>query len=361
MGASTKISLVTDQSQFTGIGAYARRLLDGLNNHGVGASLVYLGGRRTTNGQFERPIGLKYFKSNVQAPFVLHHNKKVVARARILSGKNIHFTGATYSWKHQDCLAIGTIHDLTFTMPNPFKWERIRTLAVEAMRDYVILDTIRNIKSLERIITISEVSRREIKRLTGRESVVIHHWIDSKRFHNRDKLRSRQVLGLPTGKSIILNVSGQGPNKGRPLLRRLSASLPPDSLLVKIGAPLPEGRVVNVGNVSQEAYPLYFNAADCYIDSSTQEGFGIPLIESLGSSLPVISFLKSISKEILGNAAVYFDKEEGINEVLSIISALNSKGERDDVVSLIEARSKLFQEERCVAEYMKVYRDVFHL
>jgi len=64
------------------------------------------------------------------------------------------------------------------------------------------------------------------------------------------------------------------------------------------------GMTKNWGSPEEEMSILY-GAMDCYLNTSTSEGFGIPILEALASGVPVVSSDLPVLREIYGDAINY--------------------------------------------------------
>lgn len=69
------------------------------------------------------------------------------------------------------------------------------------------------------------------------------------------------------------------------------------------------GRVVFHNGVSEDEYHRQLDQAVALVTGSRDEGFGIPLIESMSRGVPVVVSDIEIFKEIGGEAALFFDQE----------------------------------------------------
>ena len=68
-----------------------------------------------------------------------------------------------------------------------------------------------------------------------------------------------------------------------------------------------ENEILILDYISDDLADLYFNNAFLYVFPSTNEGFGIPIIEAFSYSVPVVCSDIAVFKEI-GNEAVSFFK-----------------------------------------------------
>ena len=197
--------------------------------------------------------------------------------------------------------------------------------------------------------------------VVGLRSEVIHHWVDTDRFHPRPAAESRRAVGLPSTGRYLLNVTGAGPNKNLTTLARVAAHLPAGWKLVRIGPPLTAPNCLNMGSVSRELYPLFYTAADAYLHTSVTEGFGIPLIESMGSATPVISSRSSTGPEVLGDAGIYVDDPKEVSGFVAAVATLEDDRVRSEAAARCHLRAKEFAPAVARTAYGRFYERAFEL
>jgi glycosyltransferase involved in cell wall biosynthesis len=83
-----------------------------------------------------------------------------------------------------------------------------------------------------------------------------------------------------------------------------------------------EDKVILAGYVSKEEASLLFKNASIYIFPSLDEGFGIPILEALSFSLPVICSDIDVFKEVGGDYVEYFKVGDYVSLSEKIISVL---------------------------------------
>ena len=72
----------------------------------------------------------------------------------------------------------------------------------------------------------------------------------------------------------------------------------------------PGSKVIFHNGVSDEEYQQILGSAVALVSGSRDEGFGIPLVESMTLGVPVVVSDIPIFREIGGSAAIYFDQEK---------------------------------------------------
>ena len=168
------------------------------------------------------------------------------------------------------------------------------------------------LKHADFVLSLSKKSNKEVRSLgvEDRKSQVFTYWIDLNKFKNFNlKFKVKKQLGWD-GKFIVLFVGRLIREKGIDVLLE-SAKLWEDPIkLVIVGSGPMEGNVKAaahiiksiefLGRIDQENLPKYYCAADCVIVPSTsEEGFGRVIIESLACGTPVIASKRGATDEAM--------------------------------------------------------------
>ncbi len=351
-----KLAILVDQPHWTGIGLYALELYNSVRPYVEDIKLFYLG---AVKDDFPNSQIIGYFKQTTHLlarPLIIRNNYNRLLNDGTYKNYLFHFVGTDFFGVGKRP-GIMTVHDvikdrfLTLNNLNPKKalgeLERIRkySSALNVANDAIA------------IISISERTRNELKRLTGLDSEVIYHWIEDEKFTTRDADQCLQKLGLDKNYSYILSVGNDRPNKRIDLIEAFSNSLPNQYKLIKIGSTINSLNCINMGQVSDELYPFYFNAAKAYLHLSDDEGFGRPLIEALGSEIPVICRDTEINNELLGNASIIISDTVNESHVKKVIEKLENSSVSYDLAEKIQLRKKLFKKRSIINKYLALYVD----
>jgi glycosyltransferase involved in cell wall biosynthesis len=127
------------------------------------------------------------------------------------------------------------------------------------------------------------------------------------------------------------------------------------SLMAGIG--LGEGRVRQVAGSDAVLAGLYKSAA-LFVYPSRYEGFGIPPLEAMSFSCPVVCSNASSIPEVAGDAAHYFEPDSIESMVHAIQEVLGSQSLRQSLVDRGLERIKMFSWERCAEQTLEVYKEV---
>jgi glycosyltransferase involved in cell wall biosynthesis len=156
----------------------------------------------------------------------------------------------------------------------------------------------------KKIFVVSELTRAEVKRLFGYDSITIGNPLDMTDFRPLNQKECRQKLGLPLEGVIGLFVGNTQPTKGFPMLCRMTQLFPNINwvLILRGGAGDENGLSPGVRIVTdarRELMPQYYSAADFSFSSSLYDSFPYAISEALACGLPVLSSLNGGSDQFL--------------------------------------------------------------
>ncbi len=102
-----------------------------------------------------------------------------------------------------------------------------------------------------------------------------------------------------------------------------------------------------------ELINLYKNAF-CFVLPSFYEGFGIPLLEAMSLSAPVISSYTSSLPEIGGEAALYFDPKNALELAEKLEELKENQRLRKELIKKGKERVKKFSWDKCGEQTLQV-------
>lgn len=353
-----EIAIVTDQPHWTGVGIYALELFELLKPQIENLKLIYTG---AVNDDFPNQEKLEYMKRTkhyFNRPFLIRSNYRKLLKDKSFSGYLFHYVGTDYS-SLKKRPGIITVHDALKD-----RWLKDPKLNfVGAVNELERMRKFREMLRLSRhavlIISISKKTHNDFKNLTGSESIIIYHWILDDKFKKRSRIECLNKLGLNKDYRYILSVGNNRPNKRIDLIEKFADSLPQEFRLIKIGASVKSKNAINIAHVEDDLYPLYFNVSDAYLHLSDDEGFGIPLLEALGSETPIICRDTEINNEILGDACVKISEGGISGQAAEVISKLDDPSFSTELLKRMRVRRYFFEKSKISEIYRNAYTEAW--
>jgi len=192
--------------------------------------------------------------------------------------------------------------------------------------------SMKNIRAARTVVTISEYSRQRIIGLYPMDPsrvFVIPFGVDSDRFRpcsEEEKEASRRAFGLSNTSFVVLYVGSEQRRKNLgTLIAGLSKYRKKDPHLVFVKAGMAQsysGRrrfdsglkanemeqaTVVLNDPSDDQIVQLYQAADVFAFPSVEEGCGVPVLEAMASSVPVISSRIAPVVEFAGDSVLYVD------------------------------------------------------
>ncbi|MEM0135258.1 MAG: glycosyltransferase [Thermoplasmatales archaeon] len=349
----TRVALFVDQPHWTGIGIYAIHLKKLLETSLEDVKLYYVGAVVDNDENFVRPSYLKYSHFFLQRPLTIASNYKHIFKNEDLTSYKIHFLGADYIGVKL-VGGIVTVHDLIRDKIKIRDCLRPKRLLVSLERNRKLRLTKKLLPLADKIIAISKKTSSDILNTCHLDSIVIRHWADMlPKFDIKSSVL--QSVKLKSNEKYILNVSDQKPVKRLDLITKFCNLLPDGWKLIKIGSPINSANCINLRRLDDYNDYLYvFKNSSAYLHLSDNEGFGIPLLESMELLVPVICRSNEINKEILDDCAIYISDNFNAQNVTEIVTNLSNES-ISDIRLKIEERSKLFDPKLALQSYLQVY------
>ena len=113
-----------------------------------------------------------------------------------------------------------------------------------------------------------------------------------------------------------------------------------------------------LGNIDNEKLNIIYNSAFCLLHPSAYEGFGIAVLEAMAAGCPVIALCTSSIPEVCGGACLCVKSAEP-EAFVEKIKSLDNSEYREHIIDQGNLQSRLFTWEKCVAETLAVYREVY--
>lgn len=119
--------------------------------------------------------------------------------------------------------------------------------------------------------------------------------------------------------------------------------------------------VVFPGYVPDAQLEILYQEAALYIFPSLYEGFGLPPLEAMARSCPVLSSDCSSLPEILGDAAMYFNPEDEDDVLGKINLLLNDSNLRQKLIDKGINQAKKYNWWGCANQTLEVYKQVLKI
>ena len=231
-------------------------------------------------------------------------------------------------------------------------------------------------KQADRIIAISECTRRDIMELGEIDDSRIHVVYQScdTRFHLQVSPEQKQDVrarySLP--KRYVLFVGTIEERKNALLAAQALPYLSDDIHLVLVGRQTAYAKTIFSfarqnglanrihmlsGVPTSDLYAIY-QQAECFVYPSRYEGFGIPVIEAIQSRLPVIACTGSCLEEAGGPDNVYVDPDEPQEMAMAIKSITDNPDAARQIVTRSLDYIRRFENGNVAQEMLNVYRSL---
>jgi len=113
--------------------------------------------------------------------------------------------------------------------------------------------------------------------------------------------------------------------------------------------------VIFPGYVPDQKLEILFQRALAYVFPSKYEGFGLPPLEAMSRSCPVVSSNQTSLPEILGQAALYFEPDDEVDMTNKILKIIKDDSLREDLVARGLKQVKKYDWWDCAIKTKAVY------
>jgi glycosyltransferase involved in cell wall biosynthesis len=347
-----------------GISTYAARLLEALSQREPASTFVEVRDRRDRsrtdglpNVRTLRVITPAHFRSErLTLPIEL-----LRARADLF-----HATDSVAPWPSL-VPSVVTIHDLTFL--------RHPELVTTAARRYYS-QVPRSAQRARAIIAVSAATKRDVVTMLGVPEDRVHVVplaadVAFRPVRDEAVLRTaRDRYGLPG--RFVLFVGTREPRKNLPALLDACSAVRDGGRAVPLVLVGEEGwladdlerrvraepNVLVLGGVPADELVAIYNLATVAALPSLDEGFGLPVVESMACGTPVVCSGEGALPEVAGDAALLVDPHDVGRIAAALTAVMEDASLRDGMRQRGLARSATFGWDRTATETAAVYRSV---
>ena len=109
---------------------------------------------------------------------------------------------------------------------------------------------------------------------------------------------------------------------------------------------------------SDDLLAATYRGASAFVYPSLYEGFGLPPLEAMANSCPVVSSQTSAMPEVIGEAALYFDPRCLESIATAIEKLVSSADLAKKLILKGHERTKLFTWDRCASQHLNLYESL---
>ena len=235
-------------------------------------------------------------------------------------------------------------------------------------------------KKAEKVITVSERSRRDIINILGVKEtkvVSIPNGV-SDEFYRIDDTERLEAIKVKYGlaKNIILCVSTLQPRKNIDVAIRAFSQLKrqkdiPHQLVIvgragwlwknimRLVLELNlQKDVIFIGAVEDGQLPLFYNLAEVFLNPSSYEGFGLTCLEAMACGIPVIATNVSSFPEVVGDAGILVTPKSIEELAQAIVDVLYNNSLKGELIKKGLERVKRFSWTQTAEKTLGVYKEV---
>ena len=262
-----------------------------------------------------------------------------------------------------------TIHDLTF-MHYPQHKDQSAIRYYNNQIEYAV-------RRADHILAVSSATKNDLINMLNvpHEKITVQHHGVNPRFHPiQDDERKQQHKKLNLPEQYILTVGTLEPRKNIPALLSAYETLPKtirdayalvlvgqlgwlfDETLQRIKQLQESGlNIIIRSDILDEQLPIVYNLASVFVLPSFYEGFGMPILEAMACSIPIIASNTSSLPEIIGEAGILIPPENHDELAHMITHVLNNDEQRQNLIQAGLEHVKLFTWEKSAKIALSVY------
>jgi len=252
-----------------------------------------------------------------------------------------------------------TVHDL---IPIKFSKEI-------GKNPYLVKHSHNYLKYFNQIIAVSENTKRDIIKYTdcpSKKIKVLYSSVEKNFNHKKiDKKSVCEKYKIPFDHKKILIIGSsfyKNHKTSIKVLKKLKKIFNDKISLVKLGNKLDfkiendlKKNIIELNNLKREKVNEIYKICDVLLFPSIYEGYGLPLIESINSELPIVASNIKTTKEILGNYPLLFNPKDSKSMSLGIEKLINNKNFNLKIKKKLNIKKNNFKEEIYFTKLKNLY------
>ena len=261
-----------------------------------------------------------------------------------------------------------TVHDLIFMRhPEYYNWIDVQIYKRKFFQ---------TLREADRIVAISECTRRDISELGGipKERIDLIYQSCAPRFSSQadERLCVAVRLRYALPERFVLSVGTIEERKNTLLAVRALHWLPSDVHLVLVGRATSytknvlavaksEGvdhRLHLLHGVTDQDLPALYTLAEVFVYPSRYEGFGIPIIEAVRMGLPVVACTGSCLEEAGGGDNLYVGPDDAEALAASLNKVLRGSEGREERIARSRDYIRRFENTDAARGFAELYEEV---
>jgi len=260
-----------------------------------------------------------------------------------------------------------------------FTWGKYRARTI----DYHIWSTKYALEHAARIITVSDFSKQELAKFSGKNGSnieVVYNGYNRYIYQpikDTDKIdqvlhkygiekpylfyvgRIERKKNIPRLIEAFAILKENNPDLEHTLVLAGDASFGYDETNYIINEFNLDNDVYMPGWIEEADLPYLFNGAEVFVFPSNYEGFGIPLLQAMACGVPIIASDSSSIPEVVENAAVLFDPADTLSIAHALEKVLHEQISTAEMVSRGQDRVKHFSWENTAQKTLGVIKDAY--
>jgi glycosyltransferase involved in cell wall biosynthesis len=241
-------------------------------------------------------------------------------------------------------------------------------------RRYLDWSTRWSVRAARKVIAVSDATKDDLVQtlhVPAGKIAVVHHGVRPDLRRPPEPVIAATLTRLAIPRPYILFLGTVQPRKNLQRLirsfRRVVAAGLPHALVIagrlgwlaepiqaEVAAQGLTGRVHFTGYVADDDVPTLYAGADAFAFPSLYEGFGMPALEAMACSVPVVASNTTSLPEIVGDAGLLVDPLDEAAIADALIAVLRDDTLRARLIAAGTTRVSRFSWERCARETLAV-------